>query len=333
MAQFLHPICGASVRNPLNVLSLSRAENNPLGTWVNHTVATAIPAQTSVNSVPSPYNGYSGAPDSPWGWGNHLKPNTGGTYYTDSETLQYTANLLVLSIWVRRSSVSLPTVFTLGFETVGGPAETHGHRFSWSNSLDNWTTNVNFGGARGWVDPVQYDGNWRRVCIYYQIGWDTGAPETATLTTDTYGYFFYPGNNTECDVWGLMLERRTPVTGGTSAFVTMNVMSTLAAPNHYISDLWGRGAEGPMVFDCARESYSPGKVQVSMTGTSVDAGVAILRKVSAGAPWELAVGPKVEGDLNADGTVTADCAPYPRMRVSITELNNLTTAIGAAMME
>lgn len=314
---------GTAKRNSLNVLNVLRAENNPIGQWVEHTTSTPIPAQNSTNSVPSPFNGYAGVVgDSPWAYGNHLHPITGSTYFCDSGGDTYGTDLLVLSIFVHVTASNLPANFTLGLESTTGTAQTHGHRFAWSASQDTWVTSINFGGARGYVDPIKYDGGWRRVCVFYQVGWDTGASDT-TVSGDTYGTFFYPDHSTECDIWGQMLERRTAVTAGSTAYIT--ALAQPMVPQPYLA---GIRSEGTLTFEPPRAQYGAQLFQASMR-TTPDAGLGLLRRVHPAAPWELCETARVEGNMNADGTVSRTITAAPFMRLAITELNNTTTTLGA----
>ena len=320
---------GTAKRNPLNILTLAQAENSPWVSdtnWVHHGAATIIPEQTAANSISSPFNGYRGAPTSPWAFGNHLKSNASGTYFQDGLGETYGTDLLLLSIFVRQSNATPATIFTLGFEDLVPANGTHGHRFSWSATANNWILSTNFGGGRGYVDPTHYDNGWRRVGIVYQVAWDTGSSDTS-VTTGTFGLFMYPGSLTEVDAWGLMMERRTAVTAMSTADCTAYARNIMAEPY-----LIGLAAEnrplGPLVFDTVRADYGRGEFHVSMKNTP-NAGLALLGRVSEFAPWELQTTMIVEGVLNGDGAKTAAQIAYPQMRLAITELNNGTTTLGA----
>ncbi len=316
---------GTAKRNPLNLFAVAQAENNPLGTWVEHTTSTPIPAQNATNSVPSPFNGYSGvAGDSPWAYGNRLQTVGGSTYY-NAYDVAYGTDLIICSIFVRRAPTTPATVFTIGLESTTGAGLTHGHRFNWNSGANNWALTTNFGGARGFVDPVWYDNGWRRVGCIYQNGLDTGYTETS-LTTDLFSTFFYPGPTSQCDVWGHMLERRTALTPMSTADLSAYLIDKQIRAAPYLTGLCRSGDQ--LVFNTLRESYGPGKIQMSMK-TTPNAAMAVLGRVDQSAPWSLVLAQKVEGDMNADGTLSATALAHPQMRLAITEMNNTTTTLGA----
>ena len=170
-----------SAKRSTNLLTAAQAENFTSG-WS----ATGVTVTQSGSTYPTPFNGYTGAANTPWGHANALVL-TSGTGFVSLASAGITglttlgANVIELNCFVHRPASNPVSSFALVVrDTVA--SVTHSVTFAWAMPY-GWSVSSSSVGATGRI-VEEYPDGWYRVAIAYQVGW-IGAGDT-TATSSAY---------------------------------------------------------------------------------------------------------------------------------------------------